>query len=49
MSAQSTALPPTIDDTRIWDAWLSMFRLPILNVNCEAGTFRALSDRALTT
>ncbi|WEK47246.1 MAG: ArsR family transcriptional regulator [Candidatus Andeanibacterium colombiense] len=49
MSAQSTALPPTIDDTQIWDAWLSMFRLPILNVNAEAGTFKALSDHALTT
>jgi acetylserotonin N-methyltransferase len=44
-----TALPPTIDDTAIWDAWLSQFRLPILNVNIEVGTFAALSDDALTT
>jgi acetylserotonin N-methyltransferase len=44
-----TALPPTIDDTAIWDAWLSQFRLPILNVNIEVGTFAALSDEALTT
>jgi acetylserotonin N-methyltransferase len=43
------ALPPTIDDTAIWDAWLSQFRLPILNVNVEAGTFAALSDQSLTT
>ncbi|MXP40905.1 methyltransferase [Altererythrobacter soli] len=43
------ALPPTIDDTAIWDAWLSQFRLPILNVNVEAGTFAALSEQALTT
>ena len=44
-----TALPPTIDDTAIWDAWLSQFRLPILNVNIEVGTFEALSGQALTT
>ena len=30
-----TALPPTIDDTAIWDAWLSQFRLPILNANLD--------------
>jgi len=44
-----TALPPTIDDTPIWDAWLSQFRLPILNANLEVGTFKALSDGAFTT
>jgi acetylserotonin N-methyltransferase len=49
MGAQSSALPPTIDDTPIWDAWLSQFRLPILNVNLEVGTFEALSDGAYTT
>ncbi|MBO0749684.1 MAG: helix-turn-helix transcriptional regulator, partial [Porphyrobacter sp.] len=49
MGSQSTALPPTIDDTAIWDAWLSQFRLPILNANIEVGTFKALSDEALTT
>jgi hypothetical protein len=43
------ALPPTIDDTAIWDAWLSQFRLPILNANLEVGTFEALSDGAYTT
>jgi len=49
MGAQSSALPPTIDDTRIWDAWLSQFRLPILNANLEVGTFKALSEGAYTT
>jgi len=49
MSAQTSALPPTIDDTAIWDAWLSQFRLPILNANLEVGTFQALSDGAYTT
>ena len=43
------ALPPTIDDTAIWDAWLSQFRLPILNANIEVGTFEALSEGAYTT
>jgi len=43
------SLPPTIDDTAIWDAWLSQFRLPILNANLEIGTFEALSDQAYTT
>ena len=43
------ALPPTPNDCAIWDAWLSQFRLPILNVNLEAGTFKALGDEALTT
>jgi len=42
-------LPPTPNDTAIWDAWLSQFRLPILNLACELGTFRALTERALTT
>ena len=44
-----TALPPTIDDTLIWDTWLSQFRLPIVNTNLEVGTFKALSDGAFTT
>jgi hypothetical protein len=43
------ALPPTNDDRVIWDGWLSQFRLPILNVNCQAGTFKALAEAALTT
>jgi hypothetical protein len=49
MTAQGSALPPTIDDTAIWDAWLSQFRLPILNANLEVGTFEALSEGAYTT
>ncbi len=44
-----SALPPTVDDSPIWDIWLSQFRLPIINVNCEVGTFAALSDGVLTT
>jgi 3-hydroxy-5-methyl-1-naphthoate 3-O-methyltransferase len=44
-----SALPPTVDDSPIWDIWLSQFRLPIINVNCEVGTFAALSDGAFTT
>ncbi|RZA06535.1 MAG: hypothetical protein EOP02_38225, partial [Proteobacteria bacterium] len=44
-----SSLPPTIDDTVIWDTWLSQFRLPILNVALDVGMFRALSDQALTT
>ena len=42
-------LPPTTDDRAIWDAWLSQFRLPIMNVACDVGTFRVLTDKALTT
>jgi len=43
-----SALPPTNDDSAIWDIWLSQFRLPVVNVNAEVGTFKALSDAALT-
>jgi acetylserotonin N-methyltransferase len=43
-----SALPPTNDDCVIWDIWLSQFRLPVVNVNVEVGTFKALSDAALT-
>jgi len=43
-----SALPPTNDDSAIWDIWLSQFRLPVLNVNVEVGTFKALSEAALT-
>lgn len=42
-------LPPTNDDRLIWDIWESQFRLPIVTVADEAGIFRALSDRAMTT
>jgi acetylserotonin N-methyltransferase len=41
-------LPPTSDDRAIWDAWESMFRLPVVTVADEAGIFRALGDRAMT-
>jgi hypothetical protein len=46
-NARTTALPPTIDDTMIWDTWLAQFRLPIMNVAIEAGVLRALCDNAL--
>lgn len=44
-----SAMPPSNDDSAIWDIWLSQFRLPIINVNNEVGTFKALSEAALTT
>ncbi len=43
-----SALPPTNDDSAIWDIWLSQFRLPVVNVNVEVGTFKALSDAPLS-
>lgn len=45
----TTALPPTSDDTAIWETWLAPYRMPVVSVADEAGTFRALSDAALTT
>ena len=39
------ALPPTSDDREIWDCWLSQFRLPVVTVADEAGTFDALAQR----
>jgi hypothetical protein len=44
-----SALPPTNDDSTIWDIWLAQFRLPVVNVNIEVGTFKALSTAALAT
>jgi acetylserotonin N-methyltransferase len=44
-----SALPPTNDDTRIWDIWESVFTLPVVTVSIELGIFKALSDEALTT
>ena len=43
-----SALPPTNDDSAIWDIWLSQFRLPVVNVNVEVGTFQGLSDAPLS-
>ena len=43
-----SALPPTSDDSVIWDIWLSQFRLPVVNVNVEVGTFKALGAEALS-
>jgi acetylserotonin N-methyltransferase len=46
---EMNTLPPTSDDTAIWDLWQSQFRLPIATVADEVGMFRALCDRPLTT
>ena len=45
----SSALPPTADDRAIWDLWESQFVMPVATVADQVGTFRALSDAALTT
>jgi 3-hydroxy-5-methyl-1-naphthoate 3-O-methyltransferase len=44
-----SALPATSDDKIIWDTWLSQYRLAVLTVADEAGTFSAISSRSLTT
>jgi acetylserotonin N-methyltransferase len=43
-----SALPATTDDRLIWDTWLSIYRLPIMTVADEVGTFAALSAQSLT-
>jgi 3-hydroxy-5-methyl-1-naphthoate 3-O-methyltransferase len=42
-------LPATTDDRLIWDTWLAVYRLPVLTVADEVGTFPALASGALTT
>ena len=42
-------LPITTDDRLIWDTWLAMYRLPVLTVADEVGTFVALAAQSLTT
>jgi hypothetical protein len=44
-----STLPATTDDRLIWDTWLASYRLPILTVADEVGTFAALSAQSLTT
>ncbi len=44
-----SALPPTSDDTKIWDIWESVFTLPVVTVADELGIFKALSEDTLTT
>ncbi len=44
-----STLPITTDDRLIWDTWLAMYRLPVLTVADEIGTFTALAAQALTT
>lgn len=43
------ALPATSDDRLIWDTWLAQYRLPVLTVADEVGTFAAISSQALST
>ena len=43
-----STLPATTDDRLIWDTWLSIYRLPIMTVADEVGTFAALSAQSLT-
>jgi 3-hydroxy-5-methyl-1-naphthoate 3-O-methyltransferase len=44
-----STLPATTDDRLIWDTWLAIYRLPIVTVADEVGTFVALSAQPLTT
>ncbi len=44
-----STLPATTDDRLIWDTWLAVYRLPVLTVADEVGTFVALSAQSLTT
>jgi hypothetical protein len=44
-----STLPVTTDDRLIWDTWLAIYRLPVLTVADEVGTFTALSALSLTT
>jgi len=44
-----SALPPTTDDVPLWDLYLSLYRLPVVTVADEVGTFAALSGQAMTT
>ncbi len=44
-----STLPATTDDRLVWDTWLSIYRLPVVTVADEVGTFAALSERSLTT
>ncbi|MEP7312254.1 MAG: hypothetical protein ABI859_06705 [Pseudomonadota bacterium] len=36
-------LPATTDDRLIWDTWLAVYRLPVVTVANEVGTFAALT------
>ncbi len=42
-------LPPTNEDSALWDLWQSQFFLPVATVADEVGTFKVLSEAALTT
>lgn len=44
-----STLPLTNDDSKIWDTWLSLYRLPVVTVADETGVFAALTGSSLTT
>jgi acetylserotonin N-methyltransferase len=44
-----STLPATTDDRLVWDTWLAMYRLPVMTVADEIGTFAVLSEQWLTT
>ncbi len=44
-----STLPVTTDDRIVWDTWLAMYRLPVLTVADEIGTFAALAADSLTS
>jgi acetylserotonin N-methyltransferase len=44
-----SSLPVTTDDRIIWDTWLAQYRLPVLTVADEVGTFAAISGQSLST
>ncbi|MEJ0007114.1 MAG: methyltransferase [Steroidobacteraceae bacterium] len=44
-----STLPVTTDDRLVWDTWLAIYRLPVMTVADEVGTFVALSAKSLTT
>src|SRR5215472_14345278 len=40
--------PPSVDDSPIWDLWLSQYRLPVVLAADRLGLFEFLRDRAAT-
>jgi len=39
---------PSVDDTAVWDAWLSLYRMPTISVALELGIFESLKTPAAT-
>src|SRR5215211_3882680 len=44
MMPAGTLAPPTVDDRRLWDLWLSALHQPAIVAAEEAGIFTALAD-----